>query len=84
VFPSPIRWSRESSTRDAIRHYAHGISIDNPLWSDPAYAKNTVWGLVLAELLFSTSRTCQDIAAPLRYSPMWAGAEGRGTSHATR
>jgi hypothetical protein len=27
-------WNHEA-TRDAIRHYAHGIGDDNPLWSDP-------------------------------------------------
>ena len=30
-------WNYEA-TRDAIRHYAHGIGDDNPLWCDPAYA----------------------------------------------
>ena len=25
-------------TRDNIRHYAHGIGDDNPLWCDPSYA----------------------------------------------
>jgi len=25
-------------TRDAIRHYAHGIGDDNPLWCEPEYA----------------------------------------------
>ncbi len=33
-------WNYEA-TRDAIRHYAHGIGDDNPLWSDPAYAEKT-------------------------------------------
>ena len=28
-------------TRDNIRHYAHGIGDDNPLWCDPAYAAGT-------------------------------------------
>ena len=27
-------WCHEAS-RDGIRHYAHGIGDDNPLWSDP-------------------------------------------------
>ena len=30
-------WCHEA-TRDNIRHYAHGIGDDNPLWCDPAYA----------------------------------------------
>ncbi len=33
-------WNYEA-TRDAIRHYAHGIGDDNPLWTDPAYAEKT-------------------------------------------
>ena len=27
-----------------IRHYAHGIGDDNPLWCDPDYAAGTRWG----------------------------------------
>ena len=30
-------WCYEA-TRDNIRHYAHGIGDDNPLWCDPEYA----------------------------------------------
>ncbi len=30
-------WCYEAS-RDNIRHWAHGIGDDNPLWCDPAYA----------------------------------------------
>ena len=30
-------WCHEA-TRDNIRHYAHGIGDDNPLWCDPDYA----------------------------------------------
>jgi len=30
-------WCTEA-TRDSIRHWAHGIGDDNPLWCDPAYA----------------------------------------------
>ena len=40
-------WCYEA-TRDNIRHYAHGIGDDNPLWCDPAYAKNTKYGDVIA------------------------------------
>ena len=39
-------WCYEA-TRDNIRHYAHGIGDDNPLWCDPAYAKNTKFGDVI-------------------------------------
>src|SRR3546814_20367924 len=33
-------WNYEA-TRDGIRHYAHGIGDDNPLWCDPTYAAKT-------------------------------------------
>ena len=50
-------WNYEAS-RDAIRHYAHGIGDDNPLWTDPAYAEKTKYGSLVAlpSFLFSTSR----------------------------
>ena len=50
-------WNYEAS-RDSIRHYAHGIGDDNPLWCDPAYAERTKYGTLLAlpSYLFSASR----------------------------
>ena len=36
-------WNYEA-TRDAIRHYAHGIGDDNRLWCDPEYAATTKYG----------------------------------------
>ena len=33
-------WCYEAS-RDNIRHWAHGIGDDNPLWCDPKYAAAT-------------------------------------------
>ncbi len=36
------------ATQDTIRHFVHGIGDDNPLWCDPAYAKTTPFGAVLA------------------------------------
>ena len=50
-------WCYEA-TRDNIRHYAHGIGDDNPLWCDPDYAKKTRHGGVIAlpSFLFSCSR----------------------------
>ena len=39
-------WNYEA-TRDAIRHYAHGIGDDNPLWSDPAYAEKTRYASIM-------------------------------------
>ena len=40
-------WCYEA-TRDNIRHYAHGIGDDNPLWCDPDYARGTRYGDVIA------------------------------------
>ena len=36
-------WCYEA-TRDNIRHYAHGIGDDNPLWCVPEYAAKTKFG----------------------------------------
>ena len=36
-------WCTEA-TRDSIRHWAHGIGDDNPLWCDPDYAAKTTDG----------------------------------------
>ena len=40
-------WCYEA-TRDNIRHYAHGIGDDNPLWCEPEYAASTTYGTVIA------------------------------------
>lgn len=50
-------WCYEA-TRDNIRHYAHGIGDDNPLWCDPEYAKNTKYRGIIAppSFLFALSR----------------------------
>ncbi|MGD0074882.1 MAG: MaoC family dehydratase N-terminal domain-containing protein [Candidatus Binataceae bacterium] len=40
-------WCYEAS-RDNIRHWAHGIGDDNPLWCDPAYGAKSRYGCVLA------------------------------------
>lgn len=40
-------WCYEA-TRDNIRHWAHGIGDDNPLWCEPDYAAKTKYGCVLA------------------------------------
>lgn len=50
-------WCHEA-TRDNIRHYAHGIGDDNPLWCDPAYARTTSYGDVIAppSFIFACSR----------------------------
>lgn len=70
-------WNYEAG-RDAIRHYAHGIGDDNPLWCDPAYAEKTKYGTVVAlpSFLFSTSRIVSGYCGGLAgVHAMWAGAD---------
>ena len=45
------RWFEQAS-RDGIRHYCVGYGEDNPLYTDPEYAKKTVWGTQLAPPTF--------------------------------
>lgn len=42
-------------TADAIRHFAYGISDDNPLWLDPDYAARSRYGCLVAPPAFLTS-----------------------------
>ena len=70
-------WNYEAS-RDAIRHYAHGIGDDNPLWCDPEYCANTRYGDVIAlpSFLFTTSRIISGYCGGLSgVHAMWAGAD---------
>jgi len=70
-------WCYEA-TRDNIRHYAHGIGDDNPLWCDPAYAKNTRYGDVLAlpSFLYATNRIVSGYVGGLSgVHAMWSGAD---------
>ncbi len=41
------------ASQDAIRHFAHGMGDDNPLWTDPAYAATTRYGCIIAPPLYS-------------------------------
>jgi acyl dehydratase len=69
-------WCHEAS-RDGIRHYAHGIGDDNPLWCDPAYAARTRWAGLIAppSFLFATSRIISGYVGGLPgVHAMWAGA----------
>jgi acyl dehydratase len=69
-------WCHEA-TRDNIRHYAHGIGDDNPLWCDPeAAAKSSLGGIVaLPSFLFATSRIISGYVGGLTgVHAMWAGA----------
>lgn len=70
-------WCHEA-TRDNIRHYAHGIGDDNPLWCDPDYARNTKYGDVIAlpSFLFATSRIVSGYVGGLPgVHAMWSGAD---------
>ncbi|MDD9936356.1 MAG: MaoC family dehydratase N-terminal domain-containing protein [Myxococcales bacterium] len=87
----PIRdtvepWNYEAS-RDAIRHYAHGIGDDNPLWTDPHYAERTRFGRIVAlpSFLFSTSRIVSGYCGGLSgVHAMWAGADWTWHKHVLR
>lgn len=70
-------WCHEA-TRDNIRHYAHGIGDDNPLWCDPEYAEESRFGGITAlpSFLFSTSRIISGYVGGLPgVHAMWAGAD---------
>ena len=70
-------WCHEA-TRDNIRHYAHGIGDDNPLWCDPDYAADTPNGGIVAlpSFLFSTSRIVSGYVGGLPgVHAMWSGAD---------
>ncbi len=70
-------WCHEA-TRDNIRHYAHGIGDDNPLWCDPDYAAKTRFGGIVAlpSFLFSTNRIISGYVGGLPgVHAMWSGAD---------
>ena len=46
--PLRIRQWNNGVTADAIRHYAHGLGDDNPLWCDEAYGRRSPYGSVVA------------------------------------
>jgi len=51
-------WCYEA-TRDSIRHWAHGIGDDNPLWCDPAHGEKSQYGRILAppSFVFALNRS---------------------------
>ena len=55
-------WNTEAS-RDAIRHFAQAMGMDNPIYADPGIAKHTRWGGIIAPPTFYG--TC-GVAAPTR------------------
>lgn len=70
-------WCHEA-TRDNIRHYAHGIGDDNPLWCDPDYAAKTRHGGIIAlpSFLFATNRIVSGYVGGLPgVHAMWSGAD---------
>ncbi len=70
-------WCHEA-TRDNIRHYAHGIGDDNPLWCDPAYAAKARFGAIVAppSFLFACDRIISGYVGGLPgVHAMWAGAD---------
>ncbi len=70
-------WCHEA-TRDNIRHYAHGIGDDNPLWCDPDYAATTQYGGIVAlpSFLFACDRIVSGYVGGLPgVHAMWAGAD---------
>jgi acyl dehydratase len=70
-------WCYEA-TRDNIRHYAHGIGDDNPLWCDPKYAAGTRYGGIIAlpSFLFACSRIISGYVGGLPgVHAMWSGAD---------
>jgi|TARA_B110000444_G_scaffold259220_1_gene302290 acyl dehydratase len=72
----PEPWCYEA-TRDNIRHYAHGIGDDNPLWCEPDYATQTKYNSIIAlpSFLFATSRIASGYVGGLPgIHAMWAGA----------
>jgi len=69
-------WCYEA-TRDNIRHYAHGIGDDNPLWCDPEYAAKTKYGRLVAppSFVFPLNRILSGYVGGLPgVHAMWAGA----------
>lgn len=70
-------WCHEA-TRDNIRHYAHGIGDDNPLWCDPDYAATSHYGGIVAlpSFLFSTNRIISGYVGGLPgIHAMWSGSD---------
>jgi len=70
-------WCYEA-TRDNIRHYAHGIGDDNPLWCDPEYAATTRYGTIVAppSFVFALNRILSGYVGGLPgIHAMWAGAD---------
>ncbi|ORV57450.1 acyl dehydratase [Mycobacterium florentinum] len=74
-------------TRDNIRHYAHGIGDDNPLWCDPVYAESSSHQTLLAppSFLFALNRIYSGYVGGLPgVHAMWSGAATKWHRHLRR
>jgi len=73
--PQPLH---EEVTKDAIRHWCHGIGHENPLYTDEEYAAEGPYGEIVAPGLFLFS-TCEVASTFSTGFPgvheMWAGCE---------
>src|SRR3954466_14425423 len=70
-------WCYEA-TRDNIRHYAHGIGDDNPLWCSVDHAESTQYGTVIAppSFVFALNRILSGYVGGLPgIHAMWAGSD---------
>ncbi len=70
-------WCYEVS-RDNIRHYAHGIGDDNPLWCDPEYATRSRYGRLVAppSFVFALNRILSGSVSGLPgVHAMWSGSD---------
>lgn len=79
-------WCHEA-TRDNIRHYAHGIGDDNPLWCNPDYAARGPHGTIVAppSFVFAMNRVLSGYVGGLPgIHAMWAGADIRWHGQITR
>jgi acyl dehydratase len=65
------------SHMDTIRHFAHGLGDDNPLFCDPAYAAKTRWGGIVAPICYlNTMGEADPTMEP--WTPDQAAAMGGG------
>ncbi|MCX2929881.1 MaoC family dehydratase N-terminal domain-containing protein [Mycobacterium sp. CVI_P3] len=74
-------------TRDNIRHYAHGIGDDNPLWCDVDYAAQSRYGTLLAppSFVFALNRIYSGYVGGLPgVHAMWSGASTTWHRHLRR
>jgi acyl dehydratase len=65
-------------TRDNVRHYAHGIGDDNPLFCEPSYGATTAHGGVIAppSFVFPLDRVFSGYVGGLPgVHAMWSGAD---------